>query len=106
MARNKTVKGLNRPENLTLDLYLDKDEGDLPPIQPLKDDEEEVKEEKRLKILTLNKVLTKLLISIIGANKSWNNSYKLKNKIRKTLHLSYRHNKITTKLYNIFIKSL
>ena len=72
MARNKTIKGLNRPENLTLDLYLDKDEDDLPPIPPLKDDEE-VKEEKRLKILTLNKVLTKLLISIIGANKSWNN---------------------------------
>ena len=36
--QKKRINVLNRPENLTLDLYLDED--DLPPVSPLEDDEE------------------------------------------------------------------
>ena len=47
IAQKKRINILNRPEILTLDLYLHayQDEGNLPPIPPLKDDEEEVKSE-------------------------------------------------------------
>ena len=44
-------------------------------------DEEEVKEGKGLKILTPNKLLTRLPI-LLAQIKAGNNSYKLKNKIR------------------------
>ena len=36
--QKKRINVLNRPENLTLDLYLDEDH--LPPVSPLEDDEE------------------------------------------------------------------
>ena len=66
---------------------------DLPPIPTLEGDEE-VKEQKELKVLTSNKLLTKILISFTQ-RKSRNISYKIKNKIRQILYLLYQHNKIT-----------
>ena len=50
---------------------------------PLEDDEE-VKEGKRLKILTPNKLLTAYLV-LLAQIKVENNSYKLKNEIRQIL---------------------
>ena len=57
-----------------------------------------------LKILTSNKLLTKLPI-LLAQIKSRNNPNKLKNKIRKTLYLLYQHNGITKHVYNKLIKS-
>ena len=59
--------------------------------------DKEVKKWKRIKILTPNKLLTRLptLLAQIKARK---NSYKLKNEIRKILYLLYQHNKITKKV--------
>ena len=65
-------------------------------VPSLDGDEEEVKEEKGLKILTPNKLLTKLPI-LLAQIKAENNSYKLKNEIRQILYLLYQHNKITKK---------
>ena len=48
---------------------------------PAPESDKEVKEGKRLKILTLNKLLTRLPI-LLPQIKAGNNSYKLKNKIR------------------------
>ena len=47
----------------------------------LKVDEEEVREGKGLKILTPNKLLTRIPV-LLGQIKTGNNSYKLKNKIK------------------------
>ena len=58
-----------------------------------------------LKTLTPNKLLTRLPI-LLAQIKTGNNSYKLKNEIRKTLHLLYQHNKITKKVYKDLIKSV
>ena len=44
--------------------------------------------------LTPNKLLTRLQITLVQI-KAGNNSYKLKNVIRKILYLLYQHNKIT-----------
>ena len=74
-------------------------------MPPLDGDKEEVKEEKGLKILTLNKLLTGLPI-LLARIKAGNNSHKLKNKIRQILYLFYQHNKTTKKVYNKLIKSL
>ena len=54
--------------------------------------DEEVKEGKGLKILTPNKLLATLPISLAQI-KDGNNSYKLKNEIRKILYLLYNNNK-------------
>ena len=51
-----------------------------PPLQPQEDDEEEVKEGTRIKILTWNKLLTRLPI-LLAQIKTRNISYKLENKI-------------------------
>ena len=59
----------------------------------------------RIKILTLKKLLTRLLI-ILAQNKAENNPSKLKSQIRQILHLLYQDNKITKKVYNNLIKSL
>ena len=67
--------------------------------------DEEVKEEKGLKILTPNKLLTRLRISL-AQTKIGNNSNKLKNEIRKILYLFYQQNKITKNVYNKLMKSL
>ena len=48
----------------------------------------------RLKILISNKLLTRLSI-LLTQIKAGNNSNKLKNEIRKILHLLFQHNKIT-----------
>ena len=63
----------------------------LPPMPPLKGNEE-VKEGKGLKISTINKLLTWLLI-LLAQIKAGNNSYKLKNEIRQILLLLHQHNK-------------
>ena len=63
-------------------------------MPPLEGDEEKVKEGKGLKILTPNKLLTKLPI-LLAQIKAGNNSNKLRNKIRQILYLLYQDNKIT-----------
>ena len=69
-------------------------------MQPLENDEEKVKEEKKLKILTPNKLLTRLPM-LLAQIKTGNNSYKLKYEIRKILYLLYQHNKITKKVSTV-----
>ena len=58
-----------------------------------------------LKILTPNKLLTRLSLLLAQA-KAGSNSYKLKNEIKQILYLLYHHNKITKNIYNNLIKSL
>ena len=59
----------------------------------------------RLKILTPNKLITRLAILLVRIEAA-NSSYKLKNEIRQILYLLYQHNKITKNVYNNLIKSL
>ena len=59
----------------------------------------------RLKMLTSNKLLTRLPI-LSAQIKAGNNSYKLKNEIREILYLLYQHNKTTNNMYNNLIKLL
>ena len=59
-------------------------------------DEEEVKEEKGLKILTQNKLLSRLSI-LLAQIKAGNNSNKLINEIRQILYLFFQH-KVTKKV--------
>ena len=75
---------------------------EVPPIPPLEGDEEEG---KALKILTPNKLLTRLPI-VLAQIKAGNNSSKLKNQIRQILYLLYQNNKITKNVCNNLIKSL
>ena len=70
---------------------------------PALEGDEKVKEGKGLKILTPNKLLTRLPI-LLAQMKVGNNSDKLKNKIRQILYLLYQKNKITKNVYNL-IKS-
>ena len=77
---------------------------DLSDVPPLEIYEKKVKDGKVLKIFTLNKLLTRLPI-LLRQIKSGKNPYKLKNDIRKILHL-YQHDKIIKKVYNNLIKSL
>ena len=106
------------PKDLFLDRYdyhmwseneeksTDKEESeDLPPMPPLEGHEEVVKEGTGLKILSPNKLLTRLPMSF-AQMKAGSNSYKLKNEIRQILYLSYQHNKITKKVCYNFMKSL
>ena len=72
---------------------------------PLESDQEEVKEEKVLKILTPNTLSTRLPI-LLAQIKAGNNSNKLKNEIRQILYLLCQHNRITKKVYNNLIKSI
>ena len=73
---------------------------DLPPMPILEGDGEEVKEGKGLKLVTPNKLLTRLPI-LLAQIKVRNNSCKLKNEIRQILYLLYQHNKITKKFTTI-----
>ena len=73
-------------------------------MPPLEGDKE-VKEGKRLKVLTPNKLLTRLPL-FLAQIKAGNNSDQLKNEIRQILYLLHQHNKITKKIYNNLIKSL
>ena len=56
-------------------------------------------EETELKILTPNKLLTRLTI-LLAQIKAGNNSYELKNEIRQILYLLHQYNKITNNVYN------
>ena len=77
----------------------DKEESvDLSDMLPL----EEVKEQKELIILTLNKLLTRLS-KLLAQTEAGNNLCKLKNEIRQILNLLYQHIKITEKVYNNLI---
>ena len=53
----------------------------------------------RLKILTLDQILSRLPNTLAG-----NNSQKLKNEIRQLLYSLYRSKKLTKTIYNNFIK--
>ena len=68
----------------------------LPLMLPLEGDEK-VQAGKGLKILTPDKLLTRLSI-LLPQIKAGNNWYKLKNEIRQILYLLYQHNKITKKV--------
>ena len=74
-------------------------------MPPLESDEEEVKERKRSKILTPNKLLTRLS-TLLAQIKAGNNSYKLKDEFEQILYFLYQHNKIIKIVYNSLIKSL
>ena len=71
---------------------------DLASITTLKGDEE--KEGKGLKLLTPNKLLTRLPI-LLAQIKAGKNSYKLRNEIRPLLYLLYQNNKITKNVTTI-----
>ena len=73
---------------------------DLPPMLPLEGDDEEVKEGKRLKILTPKKFLTRLPV-LLAQIKARNNSYKLKSEFKQILYLLYQQNKVTKKFTTI-----
>ena len=81
------------------DLTVKSDEEELGDLPSLEGDEEKVKEGKWLKILTPNKLLTRLTV-LLAQIKAQNNSYKLKRKIL------YQQNKIKKKSCNNLIKSL
>ena len=69
-------------EDLSDTLSLECDDSiNIPDMPPLEGDKEEVKEEKGLKVLTPNRLLTILPI-LLAQIKAGNNSYKLKNEIR------------------------
>ena len=72
---------------------------------PLLEGDEEVKEVKGLKILTPNKLLTRLSV-LLAQIRAGINSYKLKNEIRQILYILYHHNKITEKFCKNLTKSL
>ena len=72
---------------------------------PLLEGDEEVKEGKGLKILTPNKLLTRLSV-LLAQIRAGINSYKLKNEIRQILYILYHRNKITKKVCKNLIKSL
>ena len=74
-------------------------------MSPLEGDEKEIIKEKRVKILTPNKLLTRLPM-LLAQIKAGNKSYKLKNEIRQKLYIFYQHNKIIKKVSNNLIKSL
>ena len=93
-AHKKRIKLQGIPKNLPIDLYLDED--DLPPMPALESNgepEESIAERIKLnprkikatgtglKILTPNKLLTRLPIRLANI-KAGNNSNKLKNEIR------------------------
>ena len=70
----------------------------------LEGDEKEVKEEKRLKMLTPNNLLTRFPI-LLAQIKAGNDSYKLEKEIRQILYLLYQHKEITNKVCNNLINS-
>ena len=71
-------------------------------MSPLEGDEKEVRERKGIKILTPNKLLTRLP-ALLAQIKAGNNSYKLKEEIRQIMYLHYQQNKTTKNLYNNLI---
>ena len=110
MCRTKKnkEKSKSRPEEIIVErvkLRRQKaDNEDLSDMLTLEGDEE-VKEGTGLKILTPNKILSRLPI-LLPQIKSGDNSCKLKNENKQMLYLLYQHNKITIKVYNNLFKSL
>ena len=94
-----------KEESVDRTTKLDKKGSGPSPSMPLGGNEEEVKEGKWLKILSPNKLLTRLAV-LLEIIKAGNNSYKSKNGIRQMLFLLYQYNKVIKKLYNNLIKSL
>ena len=94
------------PADTDIVLKVDK-KGKIPdiPVMPPLAGGNKVREGKRLTILNLTKLFTRqsLLLTQIKAG---NNSFKLKNEIRRIPYLLYQRNKITKKLDNNLIKSL
>ena len=82
-------------------LFTEEELDDMPPLEV----DEEVKEEKGLKILTPNKSLTRLPV-LLAQIKVGNNSYKLKDEIKQLLYVLHQHDKITKKVCNNLTKSL
>ena len=66
------------------------------------DEEEEIKEETWVKILTTNKLLTRFL-GLLVQTKAGNNSHKLKHEIIQLVYLFYQHK---YKFYSNLSKSL
>ena len=83
------------------DTLLKDDEEDLLIYKPCHHEKEEVKEEKGIKILTPNKLLTRLPV-LLAQIKARNDSCKLKNEIRQIVYLLYQHNKIIKKISQQF----
>ena len=106
---NTTKKRLDdrKPKKKTVDTLLEKNGHfvDIEPMSLLEGDEEGLKEGKRFKILTPNKLLTRLPV-LLAQIKAGNNSHKLKYEIKLILYLLYQHKKITKKVYNNLNKSL
>ena len=73
---------------------------DIPIIPAEQVKEGKVKERKGLKVLTPNRLLTRLPI-LLAQIKDGNNSYKLKNEIRQILFFLDQHNKVTKKFTKI-----
>ena len=97
LKHNYNVRFENE-ESSDKEILTDKEESTaLPPMQALEGDQ--AKEGKGLKILTPNKLLTRVPI-LLTQKKAGNNSYKLKNEIRQILHLLYQSNKVTKNVYN------
>ena len=67
-------------------------------MQPL-EDEKEAEEEKELKALTPEKLLSGIPV-LLAQVKAGNNSKKRKIEVKQLLYLSYQHNKITETVYN------
>ena len=110
-AKKRKLDHKYNPDNFFLKTYKyyvwfrneelsDKEESDMPQLESYA----EVKERKRLKILTPNKLLTRPPI-LSAQKKAGNSSNKLKTEIRQILYLLYQHNKINKKVYNNLIKS-
>ena len=65
---------------------LESDEKELYNLPHLEDDEEKLKQEKRVKILTQNKLL---IVSIISIDKIWKYFLQTKNRVRQIVPLFY-----------------
>ena len=63
-------------------------------MSALEGDEEKGKDGTGIKILTPNKLLSRLPV-LLAQKKAGNTSYTLKNEIKQILYLLYQHNKIT-----------
>ena len=96
---------IDKEESTDKEESVDKRESiDLSDIPSIEGDEEELREGKRIKVLTRSKLLTRLPI-LLAQIKAGNNSNKLKTEIRQILYLLCLHNNITKKVYNNLIKS-
>ena len=80
---NLTLKGYNYDEWYKEKSSDEENLHDLPPTPPI-DGDEEVSKRESLKMLTPNKLLTRLPV-LLALIKAGNNSYTLKNKIREIL---------------------